>query len=193
MCTGRLALVALLPGVLFSQAAGLDVPPSRTLADIKRVCVDKIVGEEAVVAAARELAIAGLFSARRFVITEKCDKADVILKGAVLERGEMRVRGEGEATDFGAAAGGASANRISGRAAFGAIAGGSGESLYSAETRESASVVLRLVDQEGTIVWAYSQDSPGGKVKGAIADAIERAVKQLLREVERATAKPATP
>jgi hypothetical protein len=49
------------------------------------------------------------------------------------------------------------------------------------------------VDQEGTVVWAYSQDSPGGKVKGAIADAIERAVKQLLREVEKATAKPAAP
>lgn len=193
MCTGRLGFVLLLPCIGFCQATEESAPPSRTLAEIKRICVDRIVGEEAVVAAARELAIAGLFSARRFAITEKCDKADAILKGAVLERGELKVRGEGEATDFGAAAGGASVGRTSGRAAFGAIAGGSGESLYSAETRASASVVLRLVDQEGTIIWAYSQNSAGGKVKGAIADAMERAVKQLLREVERAMTKPTAP
>jgi hypothetical protein len=184
---GKVALFSLISWIAIAQT------PTAGLTAIKRICVDKIAGEEAIVAAARELAIAGLFSAKRFTVTEKCDKADAILKGAVLERGEMRVRGEGEATDFGAAAGGASATRSSGRAAFGAIAGGSGESLYSAETRASASVVLRLVDPEGTVVSAYSQDSPGGKVKGAIADAIERAVKQLLREVEKAAAKPAAP
>jgi hypothetical protein len=102
----------------------------------------------------------------------------------------MRVRGEGEATDFGAAAGGA---RVSGRsadAAFGALVGGSGESLYSAETRSSASLILRLTNLDGDVIWAHSQDSTGGKVKGAIADAAERAVKQLLRDVERVALKP---
>jgi hypothetical protein len=184
---GKLALLLLISWIAIAQTQTSGLPA------IKRICVDKIAGEESIVAAARELAIAGLFTSKRFTVTEKCVKADAILKGAVLERGEMRVRGEGEATDFGAAAGGASATRNSGRAAFGASAGGSGEALYSAETRANASVVLRLVDQEGTVVWAYSQDSPGGKVKGAIADAIERAVKQLLREVDKATAKPASP
>ncbi|MFN0168655.1 MAG: hypothetical protein ACKV22_19700 [Bryobacteraceae bacterium] len=155
------------------------------LRGIKRICVDRLVGEDSMVAPAREIAIAALFAAKRFTVTEKCEKADAVLKGAVLERGERRTRAEGESANFGVAGGGASANRNSGSAGFGAVVGGSEESLYSSETRSRASVALRLVDQDGDVLWAYTQDSTGGKTKGAIADAVERTVRQLLRAMDR--------
>jgi hypothetical protein len=162
-----------------------SVPPSTSLTKIRSICVDKLSGEANIAGVARELAISGIFSAKRFTVTEKCDNADAVLRGAVLERAEVRARGEGEGTSFGQAAGGAQVNNRSGSAAFGAIAGAGSESLYSAETRSTASVVLRLVDHDGTVVWAHSQDSAGGKVRGAIADAIDRSVKQLLRDLNR--------
>ena len=180
LATAMTALSQSIPSAPGLHVAGLGA--------IKRICVEKISGEEPLAPAARELAIAGLFAAKRFVVTERCDKADAVLKGAVLERNEKRVRAEGEAADFGVAAGAASVTRTGGAAAIGALAGGSSESLLSAESRTSASVILRLVDAEGIVLWAYSQDSPGGKVKGALADAVDRAVKQLLREIERSTA-----
>jgi hypothetical protein len=159
------------------------------LASLRRVCVDKIVGEESLVASVREIAIASLFSLKRFTVTEKCEKADAILRGAVIERAEKRVRAESEATDFGVAAGGARVTGRSGSAGFGAAVGGSGESLLSAETGSRASVTLRLVGLDGDVLWAYTQDSPGGKTRGAISDAVERAVKQLQRDMARSDAK----
>jgi len=45
------------------------------------------------------------------------------------------------------------------------------------------------VDPEGEVLWAYTQDSAGGKAKGAVSDAVERAIKQLARELSRADAK----
>lgn len=184
-------LVTLLPAAAVSAHASPALQEQAIrLATIKRLCVDKITGEESAAGPARELAIAALFAAQRFTVTENCAKADAILRGAVMERGDKRVRAEGEAADFGAAAGAASVSRSGGSAGFGAIRGGSGESLYSAETRSTASVVLRLVDSEGTVIWACTQDSAGGKTKGAVPDAVDRAVRQLLRDLERSLKPP---
>lgn len=178
------------------QGQAVPAPATTPLAEVpalstvRKMCVGTIAGDEAAVAAAREFAIAGLFSARRFTLTERCDKADAVLKGAVIERSEKRVRAEGESTDFGVAHGGASVVGSTGSAGFGAARGASGESLFSSETRSSASVTLRLVNPEGTIIWAYTQDSPGGKTKSAVSDAVDRAIRQLVRDVERSQHKP---
>src|SRR5688572_1215052 len=70
---------------------------------IRRLCVEKFVGEESLVAAVREIAIASVFALKRFTVTERCDKSDAVLKGAVIESGDRRVRGEGDSVDFGVA------------------------------------------------------------------------------------------
>ncbi len=164
-------LAAAIPA-LAQVAVNSPSPAPPDLAAVRKVCVDRIVGEERIAAAARELAIAGLFESKLFALTEKCDKADAVLKGAVLERIQNKFRGEGETIIFGA--------------------GGVAESLSSSEAGYAAAVVLRLVDAEGTIIWAFSQDSPGGKVKGALSDAIDRAVKRLIRDAESARPSKAT-
>lgn len=122
---------------------------------------------------------------QRFKVSENCEKADATLKGAVFERAEKRARGEGESTDFGVAAGGVSASGAGLTAGLGAVAGGSSERLFSIETLSRASVTLRLTNREGDIIWAYTQDSAGGKTKGAVSDAVDRAIRQLGRELGR--------
>ncbi len=169
-----------------AKAKETESSESTTLAKVKKICVDKLTGETRTVDAAREMAIAGLYASKRFSVLERCDKADATLKGAVMERFNRKVRAEGESADFGVAAGAASVSPGSARAAIGAAVGGSGESLYSSETAANASVILRLVDADGVVIWATTQDSSGGKLKTAVPDAIDRSVKQLLRDVEKA-------
>lgn len=194
--TAALVLPILTSVCLFAQPDQVGNPDATLqsgLASVKTICIGPFVGDASQAAAAREVATSALFSTKRFKVTEKCDKADVVLKGAVLERSERRVRGEGESTNFGVAAGGASASRNSASGGFGAAVGGSGETLYSSENRSQATVTLRLVDAEGDIVWAHTQDSPEGKTKSALVDAVERAVRQLMKEVERAEKPPSGP
>jgi hypothetical protein len=54
-------------------------------------------------------------------------------------------------------------------------------------------VVLRLVDADGEVIWAYSVDSTGGKTRGAVSDAVDQGVRQLMRDVgrDKKTAEPA--
>ncbi len=191
-CTASAVWLSLLlaPAVCGQSAKTEARPPAdNRLASIKRICVDRFVGEESLVATVRELAIASLVSLKRFTVTEKCEKADATLKGAVIERAESRVRAEAESVGFGVAAGAATVTGTSGTAGFGAASGGSGEKLFSAESGSRASVTVRLVDAEGEVLWAYTHDSPGGKAKGAVSDAVERAIKQLARDLARADAK----
>jgi len=189
MFTARIVMLvaaALLmsPSSLAQEASDTAGSPVRLLG-IKKLCVDKFVGEESLAAQAREMVIAGLFASNQFVLTENCEKADAMLKGAVFESKEQRVRAEGESMEFGKAVGAASASLGSGTAAIGAAKGGSSETLVSAETLSQASVVLRIVDNGGEIIWAHTEDAKGGKVKSATALALDRAIKRLLREIEK--------
>lgn len=186
MCTGRWAIVPLFALFTLTAFALSQAPPedAAALQRIKRICVDRLAGPAPLADAVREMAFAALFSARRFTVLEKCEKAEATLKGAVLESGDRRTRAESEGIGFGAIAGGASAGAIAG-------AGGStGESLLSSEARRQASVTLRLVDSEGVVLWAYTQDSTGGKTKGPAADAVDRAIRQLLRDTSRVAPEP---
>ena len=195
MCTDKGAFLALWGlGVLAMSAQqhspSLQGDEEAKLLAVKRVCMGNVAGDESLVAPARELAVASLFSAKRFTVTENCDKADGVIKGAVLERREKKVRGEAEEAGFGVAGGAVHVGPGGGGGGFGAAGGSSGETLYSSETRTQATVTLRMVDREGTVIWAYSQDSPGGKTKGAVADAVERVIRQLVKDIERAQPKP---
>jgi len=159
-----------------------------SLPTIKRVCVDKITGDALVASASREILLASLFMGKRFAVIENCDKADATLKGAVLSATEKRTRGESESIGFGKASGSPHANQDFASSGFDASSGSNGESLFSSESRTQASVVLRLVDREGVVTWATTQESAGGRAKAAIPDALDRAMKQLFRDVDRSSA-----
>ncbi len=196
--TGRRALLAasllLVCGAAFSQEKPKEVPPAEPAANprllqVKRVCVQNF-GEDALGVQAREMVIAKLFEAKRFSLTENCEKADFVLKGSITERSDRVSRSESEGIGFGESAAAASSSGSgatrSGVAASASSRGDTHESLSSSEVKLQAAVTMRLVDKDGEILWAASLESAGGKTKGAIGDAADRAVRKFLRDLERA-------
>ena len=57
----------------------------------------------------------------------------------------------------------------------------------SVETVNDARMAVRLVSTDGDVVWSTTQESKGAKYKGAMADVAEKAVKQLLYDIEKLT------
>lgn len=178
MCTGRLGRALLSAAVSAGQVLCGAQPDETNLHDVRRVCVEKLVGVTPLADAAREMAFAALYSAKRFTVLEKCDSAQATLKGAIMESADRQHRSESEGIGFGAIVGAANSTG----AAVGGAGGSNGESLSSSEVKRYASVTLRLVTPEGVVIWANTQDSNGGKTKGPAADAIERAIRQLVKD-----------
>jgi hypothetical protein len=181
-----------------AKSEGPEVNPR--LADVKRVCVQGF-GGDALGYQAQETLIAKLFEAKKFSITENCEKADFVLKGSVVERAETLQRSESEGIGFGQGASGSSSSSSSiGGARSSSSTSGSArisanthEALSSSETKQSAALTLRIVDRDGEVIWATSQETGEGKAKSAVGLAAEMAVRRLLRDIERAAKpKPAT-
>lgn len=196
-CTGRCVLLTALlfvSGVVSAQEKPKEAPPVEPAANprlqqVKRVCVQNF-GDDVLGVQAREMVIARLFESKRFSLTENCEKAEFVLKGAVTERNDRAFRQESEGVGFGASVSGAdSSGSGAGRTGTSASASARGdvrETLASSENKQHAAVTMRLVDKDGEILWAASLESTGGKTKGAIGDAAERAVRKFLRDLERA-------
>jgi hypothetical protein len=45
---------------------------------------------------------------------------------------------------------------------------------------------VRLVSKDGDVIWSTTQESLGGRFRGASADVAERVTRQLLSDYERA-------
>jgi hypothetical protein len=166
-----------------------EVAANPRLLQVKRVCVQTF-GDDSLGVQAREMVIAKLYESKRFSLTENCAKADFVLKGAVTERNDRAFREESEGVGFGVSAAasdssGAGINRT-GTSASASARGDTRETLASSENKQRAAVTMRLVDKDGEILWAASLESTGGKTKGAIGDAADRAVRKFLRDLERA-------
>ena len=171
-------------GLGWAQTKPAAEPPPEQAVDprilhIQRLCIHRF-GEDALGVQVQEMVIAKLFESKRFSLTENCDTAQGALKGFITERSKHASNSESESVSFGQ--------------------GSAHESLSSSQTKEQAVVTLRLVDKEGNIIWAISVESTGGKTKGAIGDAAERAVRRFLRDRDRAekqrqskTEKPSRP
>jgi len=59
--------------------------------------------------------------------------------------------------------------------------------LLSTETVNDARLAVRLVSQDGDVIWSTTQESTGAKFKGASADVADKVAKQLLRDIDKAT------
>ena len=67
------------------------------------------------------------------------------------------------------------------------------DSSLHTETINEARVAMRLVNSDGDVIWTTSQESKGGKYKGASADVADNCVKQLLRDVAKTEGGTSTP
>jgi hypothetical protein len=69
---------------------------------------------------------------------------------------------------------------------FHSVAAANNDSSSSTETINDARAAVRLVNRDGDVIWANTQESKGAKYKGAVADVADQIVKQLIRDCEKA-------
>jgi curli biogenesis system outer membrane secretion channel CsgG len=169
---------------------------------IRRIFVESF-GDDLISKQVQAMVVSSLTESKRFIVTENKQKADAILKGSGLEKTSQELHSSTEATAVGGAAGGHSGSlsgsfvrgtgSISGSSSGGFVSRSAAieDSSTSTETINDARIAVRLVDKDGDVIWATTQESKGAKYKGASADVADKVVKELLRRLERAEKKPA--
>ena len=169
----------------------VDEETAEKLLKAKRIFVESF-GEDGANKTLQSMVVDALRSSHRFIVTENKEKADLILRGAALEKTSQELHAIGSATAVAGAAGGHSASVVgSGGSMSGTSSGGFAarslgieDSQASTETINDARVAVRLVSLDGDVVWSTTQESKGAKYKGASADVSDKIVKQLLRDIE---------
>ena len=173
-----------------SATAKQDTDDPAALLKVKRIYVDTF-GDDIISKELQSMIVSALVESKRFKVTENRDKADAILKGVALEKTSQEVHAYGDSTVVGSAAGSHHAE-ISGSSAgfsgasnggFVAHHAGISDSSVNTETINDARVAVRLVNQDGDVIWTSTQESKGAKYKGSSADAADKCVKQLLRDI----------
>src|SRR5262249_61418860 len=72
------------------------------------------------------------------------------------------------------------------RGDYGGISLGESESEHSADRRHEAIAAVRLVNKDGDVIWATTQESLGAKFRGASADVAEKITLKLKEDYEKA-------
>src|SRR5205807_4764929 len=69
---------------------------------------------------------------------------------------------------------------------YGGLGVGQTESEHASERRHEAIAAVRLVNKDGDVIWATTQESLGAKFRGASADVAEKITAKLKEDYERA-------
>jgi hypothetical protein len=155
-----------------------DSDPAALL-KVKRIFVDSF-GDDATSKELQSMIVSALVATSQLKVTENRERADAILKGVAIEKTSQELHAYSEGTAVG------------GRTGAAAIK----DSSANTETVQEAKIAVRLVDPNGDVIWTSTQESKGAKYKGSGADAADKCVKQLLRDIERLknnSAPPSTP
>jgi len=177
--------------VLLAQLAGAAPPVStierdslRQLLTVRRVYVDRLNGG-ATAEQMRDMIINSLQNSRLFVVTENQERADATLRGSAedLVFTEQHSASDSINAHFNAGTG------RSGRSSAGPYGGmgvGENESMRSVERRHEASASVRLVNKEGDVIWSTTEESMGGKYRGASAEVADKITSKLNEDYNKA-------
>jgi hypothetical protein len=189
----RLAVtMLLLAGLWF--AAGMEpvVPPN--LKNVNRIYIEQLGGGQTS-DQMRDMIIAALQNSKLFIITENQERADAVLRGSSDDKIFTEEHNSSESIGLHAAAG-------SGDSSHSSMGGGSSshqntgagisdnETSHIQERRHEASASIRLVDASGDIIWSTTQESSGGKFRGAMADVADKIARQLADDTRKARTAP---
>jgi hypothetical protein len=177
-------MIPLLLLCLAAQAGDVEDSNLKQLLTVKRVYVDRLTGGETA-AQMRDILIAALEGSKLFVVTEKEDRADAILRGAAEDLVFTESHSSSEGVNFHAQAG---TGRTSGstRGAYGGVGAGESDSEHNTERRHEAMASVRLVNKDGDVIWSTTQESLGAKFRGASADVADKITAKLKEDVARA-------
>jgi len=168
------------PASLDSEPAGL-----RQLLSVHRVYVDRLTGGETA-AQMRDILISSLAGADLFVLTEKEEKADAVIRGAAEDMVFTEVHSSSDGINAHASLGNRTGSGYNSKGSSAGVGLGENESEHSAERRHEAMATVRLVNKDGDVIWSTTQESLGGKFRGASADVAEKITAKLKDDMERA-------
>ncbi|MGA2040595.1 MAG: hypothetical protein ABSH42_15050 [Bryobacteraceae bacterium] len=167
-------------------ASTIEAGNLRQLLSVHRIYVDRLTGGDTA-AQMRDILISSLAASKLFVLTEKEERADAVLRGAA----EDLVFTETHQSSDGINAHMSLSNRTGSgyNSSKGSAAGlgiGDNESDRSAERRHEALAAVRLVNKDGDVIWSTTQESLGARFHGASADVAEKITSQLKEDFDRA-------
>jgi len=193
----RLLAFVLLNGALAAHAqpssTALEENGLRQLLTIRRVYVDRLTGGETA-AQMRDILISSLEGAKLFVLTEKPERADITLRGASedLVFTDLHQTSDGLNAHMNAGTT-RSSSAYSARSTNGLTGGlsvGETESEHSTDRRHEAIAAVRLVNQDGDVIWSTTQESLGAKFRGASSDVADKITAKLKEDFEKARRLP---
>ncbi len=187
----RILLGVLLASVLQAQKTGAESGVD-SLLEVKRIYVAPLTGG-AQADALRDLIISSLTATKLFILTEKEERADAVLKGAADDHTFTDTfdsyDGINTHETAGKTATGTGANRVAGT--YGSLIGGENESHHSKERKHEAYASVRLCNRDGDVLWSTTQESLGAKFHGASADVAAKIARRLTQDYDRALHPPA--
>jgi hypothetical protein len=169
-------MVEIALAALLMQAPAIAGPPT--------ICIETWRGDETLRAAVEDAMSSALLQTKKFRLTENCAKAAYVLKGSVVERADIRSRSEGESAGIASIAGSVVRHSDgSGGGGFGGSSNGSSEALSTTETKRQVTLSAKLVDSDGEVLLATTQDSGASKGKSALTEASEKLAREITRKL----------
>jgi len=156
----------------------------RQLLMIRRVYVDRLTGGETA-AQMRDILISAMQGTRLFVVTEKEERADAVLRGAAEDLVFTEVHTSSDSINAHMNAGTGRPSTTS-RGSYAGMSAGESESEHSAERRHEAVAAVRLVGKDGDVIWSTTQESLGAKFRGASVDVADKITAKLKEDFEKA-------
>jgi len=182
-------VVAGLTGTAFAAEPALNPIQEnslRQLLQIRRVFVDHLTGGETA-AQMRDILLSSLEGTSLFVVTENAERADATLRGAAEDLVFTEVHSSSESINAHSNIGSGRTSSSS-RGAYAGLGMGESESEHSSERRHEAVAAVRLVNKDGDVIWATTQESLGAKFRGASTDVAEKITAKLKADFARARA-----
>ena len=183
---------------LLLAAAEIDDHPQQLL-QIKRIYVDRLNGGDTAMQI-RDMLIAALQGSKLFVITENQERADAFLRGTGEDliftdtfQSSDGINAHANASTGRTYKGSTASGRAFGTGPSAGVSVGENESTRIAERKHEASVAVRLVNKDGDVIWSTTQESMGGKFRGASADVADKVMKKLMEDVDKARKEKAAP
>ena len=168
-----------------ASTAAIEAGNLRQLLSVHRIYVDRLTGGDTA-AQMRDILISSLAASKLFVLTEKEERADAVLRGAAedLVFTETHQSSDGINAHMNLSTRAGTGYYSKGNAAGLGI--GDNESDHSAERRHEALAAVRLVNKDGDVIWSTTQESLGARFHGASADVAEKITSQLKEDFDRA-------
>ena len=182
-----------------AKTAPVEGDNLRQLLTVRRVFVDRLGGGETA-SQMRDMIISALQNTKLFVVTENQEHADAILRGSAEDLVYNETHSSSDSLnvhsslsssssdDESALRGGTRNSQHSGRSI--GLGGGESESSHSVERRHEANAAVRLVNKDGDVIWSTTQESLGGKFRGASSDVADKITKRLVEDYDQAKRLP---